>query len=217
MLLKAVREDKKILLEGQLGALRDVEFGIYPYTTSSSPIPGYASAGSSIPPYNIKRIIGVMKSYSTCVGEGPFVTEISGEKASGIREKGNEYGASTGRPRRIGWFDAVASRYGCEISGTNEIAITLLDVLSYEDELKICTAYKMGDEKTKDFPTTQKLYDAKPEYISMPGWSDDITSVRNFNDLPKNAQKYVLKIEELIGVKIKYISVGPRREQLIKR
>jgi adenylosuccinate synthase len=158
-----------------------------------------------------------MKAYSTCVGEGPFVTEITGEKANSIREKGNEYGASTGRPRRIGWFDAVASRYGCEITGATEIAITLLDVLSYEEELKICTKYKTANEVTSDFPTTQKLYDTSPEYITMSAWSDDITAVRNFNDLPKNAQKYVLKIEELIGVKIKYISVGPRREQLIKK
>jgi adenylosuccinate synthase len=217
VLRDAINKDKKILLEGQLGALRDVEFGIYPYTTSSSPIPGYASAGTSIPPYEIKRIIGVMKAYSTCVGEGPFVTEIFDEKADSIRTTGKEFGATTGRPRRIGWFDAVASRYGCEITAATEIAITLLDVLSNEDEIKICTKYKVDNEYLEDFPTTQRLYDAKPEYITMPGWGKDITNVRHFQDLPKNAQNYVLKIEELIDVKIKYISVGPRREQLIKR
>lgn len=217
ILQKAVKEDKKILLEGQLGALRDIDFGIYPYTTSSSPIPGYAPAGSSIPPYEVKRIVGVMKAYSTCVGEGPFVTEIFDSKAEEIRKKGNEYGASTGRPRRIGWFDAVASRYGCEISAATEVAITLLDVLSGEDELKICTKYNIDGEQIDAFPTTQKLYQAKPEYISMPGWKDDITGIRSFFDLPKNAQNYVTAIEELIDTKIKYISVGPKREQLIKR
>jgi adenylosuccinate synthase len=217
LLRKAVKDDRKILLEGQLGALRDIEFGIYPYTTSSSPIPGYASAGTSIPPYHIKRVIGVMKAYSTCVGEGPFTSEIFDEKAESIRKRGNEYGASTGRPRRIGWFDAVASKYGCEITGATEIAITLLDVLSNETELKICAKYDTGSEVLVDFPTTQKLYDAKPEYMTMPGWTEDITAVRNFNDLPKNARNYVTKIEELVGVRIKYISVGPRREQLIKR
>ncbi len=217
ILQEAVKDDKKILLEGQLGALRDIDFGIYPYTTSSSPIPGYAPAGSSIPPYEIKRIVGVMKAYSTCVGEGPFVTEIFDDKAHDIRKKGNEYGASTGRPRRIGWFDAVSSRYGCEITASTEIAITLLDVLSGENELKICVSYDIDGEKTKSFPTTQKLYKAKPEFISMPGWKEDITGVRNFFDLPKNAQNYVDTIEDLINTKIKYISVGPKRDQLIKR
>ncbi|HOL56013.1 MAG TPA: adenylosuccinate synthase [Spirochaetota bacterium] len=214
---EAVYEDKKILLEGQLGALRDIEFGIYPYTTSSSPIPGYAPAGTSIPPYEIKRVIGVMKAYSTCVGEGPFVTEIFSEKAEEIRKKGNEYGAATGRPRRIGWFDAVASRFGCKITGATEIAITLLDVLSGQESIKICDRYNINGEVIDKFPTTRLLYDAKPEYIEMPGWDEDISKVRNFFDLPKNAQKYILKIEELIGVRIKYISVGPVRDQLIKR
>lgn len=217
ILNKAVYEDKKILLEGQLGALRDIEFGIYPYTTSSSPIPGYASAGTSIPPYEIKRIIGVMKAYSTCVGEGPFVTEIFSEKAEKIRKKGNEYGAATGRPRRIGWFDAVASRFGCKITGATEIAITLLDVLSGEESINICDRYNINAEIVDKFPTTRLLYEAKPEYIELPGWEEDITGIRNFFDLPKNAQKYVLKIEELIGLRIKYISVGPVRDQLIKR
>jgi len=215
ILKKAINNDDEILLEGQLGALRDIEFGIYPYTTSSSPIPGFAPAGSSIPPYSIKNVIGVMKSYSTCVGEGPFCTEIQDQTADKIREKGKEFGASTGRPRRIGWFDAVASKYGCDISAATEIALTLLDVLSGEKELKICTNYKIGNTKTDHFPTTQKLYDAIPEYITMEGWDDDISNIKNFNDLPENAKKYILKIEELINVKIKYISVGPEREQLI--
>lgn len=218
MIRDAVKTDKKILLEGQLGALRDVEFGIYPYTTSSSPIPGYASAGSSIPPYSIKRILGVMKAYSTCVGEGPFVTELFDKTAEGIRTKGKEFGASTGRPRRIGWFDAVASRYGCEITASTEVALTLLDVLSGEDTLKICIGYKISDGTIiKDFPTTQKLYNAVPVYEEMSGWSEDISMITDFNALPENAKKYIMRIEEHIGVPIKYISVGPEREQLIKK
>jgi len=217
ILRDAVSKNKEILLEGQLGALRDIEFGIYPFTTSSSPIPGYASAGTSIPPYEIKRIIGVMKAYSTCVGEGPFVTELFDSKADSIRKIGNEFGATTGRPRRIGWFDAVASRYGCEVTASTEIALTLLDVLSSENELKICTSYKIGSKSTNDFPTTRTLFDCTPQYISMPGWNKDITGIRKFNDLPVNAQNYILKIEELVNVKIKYISVGPSREQLIER
>lgn len=213
----AVKEDKKILLEGQLGALRDIEFGIYPYTTSSSPIPGYASAGSSIPPYAIKRVTGVMKAYSTCVGEGPFVTELFDETAETIRQTGKEFGASTGRARRIGWFDAVASRYGCEITGATELALTLVDVLSGQKELKICDSYKINGTTLTDFPTTEKLYRAQPHYISLPGWEEEITWIREYKDLPQNTQKYIEKIEELVGVKIKYISVGPERDQLIKR
>lgn len=217
ILKEAIKEDKNILLEGQLGALRDIEFGIYPYTTSSSPIPGYASAGSSIPPYAIKKIIGIMKAYSTCVGEGPFVTEILSDLAESIREKGHEYGASTGRPRRIGWFDAVASKYGCDISSATELAITLLDVLSGQKELKICVKYKIGDKLISNFPMTQKLYDAAPEYITMKGWDEDISQINIYNKLPINTKKYIEKIEELVGVKIKYISVGAKREQLIIR
>jgi adenylosuccinate synthase len=217
VLQSAVNDDKKILLEGQLGALRDIEFGIYPYTTSSSPIPGYASAGTSIAPYAIKRIVGVMKAYSTCVGEGPFVTELFDKTADCIRKKGNEFGASTGRPRRIGWFDAVASRYGCRIMSCTEVTLTLLDVLSGEDELKICTTYHVDGEETDHFPTTRSLYKAKPQFITMPGWQEDITGVRQFDKLPPAARDYVLKIEELVGTKVKYISVGPERDQLIKR
>ncbi len=213
----AVNADKKILLEGQLGALRDIEFGIYPYTTSSSPIPGYASAGSSIPPYAIKRVMGVMKAYSTCVGEGPFVTELFDEIGENIRTIGKEFGASTGRSRRIGWFDAVASRYGCEITGATEIALTLLDVLSGQKELKICTGYKYQGEVLTEFPTTEKLYTSEPEYISMKGWDEDITAIREYDKLPKAAQEYIEKIEALVGVRIKYVSVGPERDQLITR
>lgn len=217
ILKDALKNDKKILLEGQLGALRDIEFGIYPYTTSSSPIAGYASSGTSIPPFEIKNVIGVMKAYSTCVGEGPFVTELFDDTADKIREKGKEYGASTGRPRRIGWFDAVASKYGCLVSSATEVAITLLDVLSGFKELKICTEYKIQGNKIKDFPTTQYLEIAKPEYIIMKGWEEDVTSIKKFKNLPENAQKYVLQIEKLIETKIKYISVGPERDQLIIR
>ncbi len=217
VLRKAVNEDKKILLEGQLGALRDIEFGIYPYTTSSSPIPGYASAGSSIPPYAIKRVTGVMKAYSSCVGEGPFVSELFDDVAETIRTVGKEYGASTGRSRRIGWFDAVASRYGCEITAATELALTLLDVLSGHKELKICDAYEIDGEYIYDFPTTEKLYKAKPRYITMKGWDEDVTAIREYSQLPENARKYIEKIEEMVGVKIKYVSVGPERDQLIKR
>ncbi|HBD93944.1 MAG: adenylosuccinate synthase [Spirochaetes bacterium GWF1_31_7] len=217
VLRKAVNEDKKILLEGQLGALRDIEFGIYPYTTSSSPIPGYASAGSSIPPYAIKRVTGVMKAYSSCVGEGPFVSELFDDVAETIRTVGKEFGASTGRSRRIGWFDAVASRYGCEITAATELALTLLDVLSGHKELKICDAYEIDGEYIYDFPTTEKLYKAKPRYITMKGWDEDVTAIREYSQLPENARKYIEKIEEMVGVKIKYVSVGPERDQLIKR
>ncbi len=215
ILNKAVKENKNILLEGQLGALRDVEFGIYPYTTSSSPNPGFATVGASIPPYSIKKIIGVMKAYSTCVGEGPFCTEIFSETADYIREKGKEFGASTGRPRRIGWFDVVASKFGCEISYATEVALTLLDVLSGLKEINICVKYKYDNVISDEFPPTEKLYKCKCEYLTLPGWDEDISSIKNFNDLPENAKNYVLKIEELIKVKIKYISVGPQREQLI--
>ena len=211
-----VKKEKRILLEGQLGALRDIEFGIYPFTTSSSPLPGYAGAGSSIPPRMIDRVVGVMKSYSTCVGEGPFVTELMCETGDSIRKKGNEFRASTGRPRRIGWFDAVASEYGCRISSATEIAITLLDVLSGQNELKICTAYEVDGKKTIHFPTTRVLSECKPVYETMQGWEDDISGVRTFDDLPINARKYVLRIQELIKVKISYISVGPGRDMLIK-
>ncbi len=217
ILKKAVETDKNIILEGQLGALRDIEFGIYPYTTSSSPNPGYASVGAPIPPYSIKNILGVMKAYSTCVGEGPFCTEIFSSISDHIREKGKEYGASTGRPRRIGWFDAVASKFGCETSFATNIAITLLDVLSGLKEIKICIKYKYNNSLIVDFPPTQQLYKCECEYITLPGWNEDITEIKDFNNLPTNAKNYVLKIEELINVKIKYISVGPNREQLIIR
>lgn len=215
LIQQGIEKNKNILLEGQLGALRDIEFGIYPYTTSSSPNPGYASVGAPIAPYYIKNILGVMKAYSTCVGEGPFTTEIFSPIADHIREKGNEYGASTGRPRRIGWFDAVASKFGCEISFATEVALTLLDVLSGLKKIKICVKYKYDNIITDEFPPTEKLYKCKCEYITLPGWDEDISNIKNFKDLPDNAKNYILNIEELIKVKIRYISVGPSREQLI--
>ena len=157
-----------------------------------------------------------MKAYSTCVGEGPFVTELFDTTGDRIRENGGEYGASTGRARRIGWFDGVASRYGCKITAATELALTLLDVLSGEEDLYICEKYEINGKETRDFPTTQKLYDSKPVYKKMKGWKEDITGIREYNELPENAKKYVMAIEEAVGVQIKYISVGPERDQLIK-
>ncbi|MBM7582372.1 adenylosuccinate synthase [Caldicoprobacter guelmensis] len=217
---KAIKEGKRILLEGQLGALKDPDHGIYPYTTSSSPLAGFAAVGAGIPPYEINEIIAVVKAYSTCVGAGPFVTEIFGEQASELRERGGdagEYGATTGRPRRMGWFDAVATRYGCSIQGATSIALTLLDVLGYLDEIPVCVAYDIEGDVTQDFPVTPLLPKAKPVYRMFPGWRCDIREVRKYSDLPDNAKRYVEFIEEFIGIPIKMISNGPRRENIILR
>jgi adenylosuccinate synthase len=216
----ALKADKEILLEGQLGALRDPDHGIYPYSTSSSPTAGFASVGAGIPPYKITRIIAVTKAYSTCVGAGPFVSEISGEKAHELRERGGdsgEYGATTGRPRRIGWFDAVATRYGCKVQGATEVELSLLDVLGYLDEIPICVKYELDGEQVDDFPVSAKIDRATPVVKKMPGWKTDIKSIRNYTDLPDNAKNYIETIEELIDVPIKWISVGPRREEMIQR
>jgi len=218
LIAKAVKENKNILLEGQLGALKDPDHGIYPFTTSSSPLAGFAAIGAGIPPYAIKSIIAITKAYSSCVGAGPFVTEIFGEEASTLREKGGdagEYGATTGRPRRMGWFDTVATRYGCMVQGATEMALTLLDVLGYLDEIPICIGYEIDGHITQTFPVTNELDKAKPVYKYLPGWKCDISKIRNYEDLPQAAKDYVSFIEDAIGVPIKYISNGPKRDNII--
>jgi adenylosuccinate synthase len=216
----ALQQNKEILLEGQLGALRDPDHGIYPYSTSSSTLAGFAAVGAGIPAYKIEKIIAVTKAYSTCVGAGPFVTEIVGEEADELRKLGGdagEYGATTGRPRRIGWFDAVATRYGCKAQGATEVELSMLDVLGYRDEIPLCVKYAIDGEQTDDFPVTAMIDRATPVLKTLPGWKTAISKIRNFKNLPSNAQNYVETIEELINVPIRWISVGPRREEMIYR
>jgi adenylosuccinate synthase len=217
LLLDAVDRGEEILLEGQLGALRDPDHGVYPFTTSSSPLAGCATVGAGIPPTSFSRIVAVVKAYSSCVGATPFVTELSGGEADILRERGGEYGATTGRPRRVGWFDAVASRYGCRVQGATEVALMLLDVLDDYREIPICTHYRIDGELTRDFPTCAQLEKAEPVYECMPGWESDLTAVRDFDDLPRRARNYVERVEELIGVKVATISVGPERSAVIRR
>ena len=217
---KADREGKKIMFEAQLGALRDIDFGIYPYTSSSNTVSAYAPIGAGIPGHKLNLSIGIMKAYSSCVGEGPFTTELAMTEAEKdvLREHGHEYGAATGRPRRVGPFDAVASRYGVQCQGCDELALTLLDVLDYMEQVPIVTAYKLTDGTTTTrFPMGKALDDAQPVVETVPGWHCDITGVRKFEDLPKAAQDYVKRLEELVGCKIKYISVGPERDACIVR
>lgn len=219
LLHNALKENKKILVEGQLGALRDPDHGIYPYPTSSSTLAGFASIGAGIPPHSITQVVAVAKAYSSCVGAGPFISEIFGEEAEELRERGGdagEYGATTGRPRRMGWFDAVATRYGCRMQGATAVALSLLDVLGYLDEIPVCTAYEIDGEKTDIFPVPSLLDRATPVLEKLPGWRTDISSVREFSDLPTNAQSYVKHIEEWLEVSVKWISVGPRREDIIE-
>lgn len=219
LLHDAFRKGKSILLEGQLGALRDPDHGIYPFSTSSSTLAGYAPVGAGLPPYAIKRIIAVVKAYSSCVGAGPFVSELHGAEADQLRRLGGdagEFGALTGRPRRMGWFDAVATRYGCMLQGATEVALTNLDVLGYLDEIPVCTGYELDGEIIKDsFPVTAKLHGAKPILQRLPGWRSDISQMRRFEELPEAAQQYVRFVEASIGVKVGSVSVGPNREQLI--
>lgn len=220
LLREALKAGKEILMEGQLGALRDPDHGIYPYPTSSSTLAGFSTVGGGVPPYAITRIVAVAKAYSSCVGAGPFVTEIFDDEAHELRERGGdsgEYGATTGRPRRMGWFDAVATRYGCLVQGATEIALSLLDVLGYLDEIPICTHYEVDNKQTDIFPVPHKLDSASPVYEKLAGWKTDISGIRKFSDLPENAQKYVLRVEELIGVPVAMISVGPQRDALIAR
>ncbi len=216
----AIKEGKNILLEGQLGSLKDPDFGIYPFTTSSPTLAGFGAIGAGIPPYEIKEIITVSKAYSSAVGAGAFVSEIFGEEADNLRNNGGdggEYGATTGRPRRMGWYDCVASRYGCMVQGTTQVAFTVLDALGYLDEIPVCVAYEVDGKQTKEFPTTDKLNRAKPILKVLPGWKQDIRGIRKYEDLPENCRKYVEFIEKEIGFPIKIVSNGPNREDIIYR
>ena len=216
----ALKEGKEILLEGQLGTLKDPDHGIYPMVTSSSTLAGYGAIGAGIPPYEIKNITTVVKAYSSAVGAGAFVSEIFGDEADELRRRGGdggEFGATTGRPRRMGWFDAVATRYGVQIQGSTEVALTVLDVLGYLDELHICVGYEIDGKVTKDFPTTPELEKAKPVYKTLPGWKCEIRGIKNYEDLPENCKKYIETIEEEIGVPITMVSNGPGRDEIIMR
>ena len=216
-LYEAEKAGKNIMFEAQLGALRDIDFGIYPYTSSSSSIAGYACVGAGMPGSHVDRTVGIVKAYSTCVGEGPFTAEWFGEEAENLREKGGEYGASTGRPRRVGPIDLVATRYGVQIQGATEIALTKLDVLSYMKEIPICEQYEIHGQKTDEFPFTAVVDEAKPVFTTMPGWGCDISGVRKWEDLPVEARNYVEYIEKAIGCRISYVSVGASRDEYIQR
>ncbi|MDA3730280.1 adenylosuccinate synthase [Niameybacter massiliensis] len=216
----AMKAGKNILLEGQLGALKDTDNGIYPYVTSSSPLAGFATVGASIPPHAIEKIVTVVKSYSSAVGAGAFVSEIFGEEAEELRKRGGdcgEYGATTGRPRRMGWFDVVATKYGCMLHGTTDVALSLLDVLGYLDKIPVCTGYEIDGEVTDVFPCTPKLNKAKPVLTYLDGWKCDISGIRNYEDLPENARKYVEFVEEQLGYPVTMVSNGPKREDIIMR
>ena len=220
ILNNAIKEDKTILLEGQLGTLKDTDHGIYPMVTSSSTLAAYGAIGAGIPPYEIKQIITVCKAYSSAVGAGAFVSEIFGDEADELRKRGGdggEYGATTGRPRRMGWFDCVASKYGCRMQGTTDVAFTVLDVLGYLDEIPICVGYEIDGEVTTDFPVTHLLEKAKPVFKVLPGWQCDIRGIKEYDKLPENCRKYIEFIEEHIGYPITMISNGPGREDIIYR
>lgn len=219
-LWNAIKEGKNILLEGQLGSLKDPDHGIYPMVTSSSTLAAYGAIGAGIPPYKIEQIVTVVKAYSSAVGAGAFVSEIFGEEADELRRRGGdggEYGATTGRPRRMGWFDVVASKYGCRIQGTTDVAFTVLDVLGYLDKIPVCVGYEIDGEVTTEFPTTQKLERAKPVLEVLDGWNCDIRGIRKYEDLPENCRKYIEFVEEKIGFPITMISNGPKREDIIYR
>ena len=219
-LYDAIKEGKNILLEGQLGSLKDPDHGIYPMVTSSSTLAAYGAIGAGIAPYEIKNITTVVKAYSSAVGAGAFVSEIFGEEADELRRRGGdggEYGATTGRPRRMGWFDAVASRYGCRIQGSTEVALTVLDVLGYLDELPVCIGYEIDGEVTKDFPTTVRLERAKPVYKVLPGWKCEFRGIRKYEDLPENCRNYIEFIEKEIETPITMVSNGPGRDEIIYR
>ena len=217
---EALKAGKTVLLEGQLGTLKDPDFGIYPMVTSSSTLAAYGAIGAGIPPYEIKDIIAVVKAYSSAVGAGEFVSEIFGEEADELRHRGGdggEYGATTGRPRRMGWFDAVASRYGVRMQGATQVSLTVLDVLGYLDELPICVGYEIDGKITRDFPVTAELKKAKPVYEKLPGWKCEIKGVRKYEELPENCRKYIEFIEKELGVPVTMVSNGPGRKDIIYR
>ncbi len=216
-LRQAQQDGKKILFEAQLGALRDLDYGIHPYTTSSNPIAAYAPVGSGLPCVKIDEVVGVVKAYSSCVGEGPFVCEMFGDEAEELRKAGFEYGAKTGRPRRVGPVDIVATRYGVQCQGATNIALTKLDVLSYMDKIPVCAHYRLDGKITDEFPFPALLNDAEPVVEYLDGWKCDISGVRTWEDLPVQAQKYVLYLEQAIGCHIGYVSVGPERDSIILR
>ncbi|MCQ2526396.1 MAG: adenylosuccinate synthase [Lachnospiraceae bacterium] len=217
---KAIKEGKTILLEGQLGTLKDPDHGIYPMVTSSSTLAAYGAIGAGIPPYEIKQIVTVCKAYSSAVGAGAFVSEIFGDEAQELRVRGGdkgEFGATTGRPRRMGWFDCVASKYGCRMQGTTDVAFTVLDVLGYLDEIPVCVGYELDGEVTTDFPVTAKLEKCKPVLKTLPGWKCDIRGIKKYEDLPENCRGYIEFIEKEIGYPITMVSNGPSREDIIYR
>ncbi len=217
---RALKEEKTVLLEGQLGTLKDPDHGIYPMVTSSSTLAAYGAIGAGLPPYEIKQIVTVCKAYSSAVGAGAFVSELFGEEAEELRRRGGdggEYGATTGRPRRVGWFDCVASRYGCRLQGTTDVAFTVLDVLGYLEEIPVCVGYEIQGEVTKEFPVTAKLQKAKPVFEVLPGWKCEIRGIRKYEDLPENCRRYIEFIEGQIGYPITMVSNGPGREDIIYR
>ena len=219
-LWNALKEGKEVLLEGQLGSLKDPDHGIYPMVTSSSTLAGYGAVGAGLPPYEIKQIVTVCKAYSSAVGAGAFVSEIFGDEADELRRRGGdggEFGATTGRPRRMGWFDCVASKYGCRMQGATDVAFTVLDVLGYLEEIPVCVGYEINGEVTTEFPVTHLLEKAKPVYKVLPGWKEDIRGIKKYEDLPENCRKYIEFIEEQIGYPITMVSNGPGRDDIIYR
>lgn len=217
---KALKEGKTVLLEGQLGSLRDPDHGIYPYTTSSSPLAGYGTVGAGVPLREMRDIFAVTKAYSSCVGAGPFTTELFDSEAEELRRRGGdagEYGATTGRPRRVGWFDAVATRYGCMVQGATEAVLTNLDVLGYLQEIPVCIAYEVDGKEITDFPSTPTLTRARPVYTTLPGWGTDVRGVTEYGKLPENCRKYVEFIEKQLEVPIRIISTGPKRSEILYR
>ena len=219
-LWNAIKEGKNILLEGQLGSLKDPDHGIYPMVTSSSTLAGYGAIGAGVPPYEIKKIVTVVKAYSSAVGAGAFVSEIFGDEADELRKRGGdggEFGATTGRPRRMGWLDCVATRYGCRMQGATDVAFTVLDVLVYLDEIPVCVGYELDGKEIKDFPTTVELERCKPILKTLPGWKCDIRGIHKYEELPENCRKYIEFVEEQIGFPITMISNGPARTDIIYR
>lgn len=219
-LRNAIKEGKNILLEGQLGAMKDTDHGIYPMVTSSSTLAGFGAVGAGVPPYEIKEVVTVAKAYSSAVGAGEFVSEIFGEEADKLRNKGadgGEFGATTGRPRRVGWFDAVATKYGCALQGATDVALTIIDALGYLDEIPVCVAYEIDGKEVTEFPNTTELYKAKPVYKVFKGWKCDVSHVKKWEDMPKEAKDYVDAIEQMIGYPITMVSNGPEREALLTR